>query len=323
MTGGAGPTAASAAFAAALACAAALAWAWCGRSGSGRARALLATGADPPPGDTMRAWSRRWGDVLRGRLPLPVVKVLARRWATRRCVRAPGPLARACAGAGRAWWCLPAGGVVGLLGHSWLPVVLGVFAAPPACRWERRRRERAAADRTETAVIDLCTGVAGELRGGRLPAGALLTAGAGRLGREGAALLAAARFGGDVPTVLHRASRLPGAQGLRGAAACWQVATDGGAGLADGLDRVADALRSEREQREELRAQLAGPRSTATVLALLPVFGLLLGTAMGAEPLDVLFHSPAGLGCLAAGCLLEWAGLVWVARLVRAAEEES
>ncbi|MGH3325873.1 MAG: type II secretion system F family protein, partial [Streptomyces sp.] len=102
--------------------------------------------------------------------------------------------------------------------------------------------------------------------------------------------------------------------------ACWQVAVEGGAGLAEGLDRVAGALRAERDQREELRAQLAGPRSTAVVLALLPGFGLLLGGAMGAGPLRVLLHSPAGLVCLVVGGLLEWAGLAWVARLVRTAE---
>jgi tight adherence protein B len=98
------------------------------------------------------------------------------------------------------------------------------------------------------------------------------------------------------------------------------VAADNGAGLATGLDRVADALRAERDQRADLRAQLAGPRSTATVLALLPVFGLLLGGAMGARPLQVLFHSSVGLACLVVGVLLEAAGLAWVARLVRNAE---
>ncbi|MDT0380272.1 type II secretion system F family protein [Streptomyces sp. DSM 42041] len=307
MRGGPWSTEVSAAFAAALACAALLAWLLCDRRDPGRARLLLATGADPAPRPLGGDRARLLGGALRERLPRGAVAALQRSWAR----------------AGRAWWCLPAGGLVGALGESWIPAVLGLFTVPVAGRLARRRRAREAAERTENAVIDLCADVAGELRGGRLPAGALLSAGAGRLGKEGAALLAAARFGGDVPAVLHRAARLPGAHGLTGVAACWQVATDGGAGLADGLDRVADALRAERDQRDELRAQLAGPRSTAVVLALLPAFGLLLGTAMGAEPLHVLLHSPVGLGCLAVGGLLEWAGLAWVARLVRTAEEES
>lgn len=219
-----------------------------------------------------------------------------------------------------AWWCVAGGAFLALLAASPLPLVAGAAAMPLVRRTLRSRAERRAADRREEAVITLCTAVAGELRAGRLPARALCAAGVAGLGEGGAAVLAAARFGGDVPEALRAAGRLPGADGLRAVAACWQVAADNGAGLATGLDRVADALRAERDQRADLRAQLAGPRSTAAVLALLPVFGLLLGGAMGAHPLRILFHSAVGSACLAAGVLLETAGLAWVARLVRNAE---
>lgn len=326
MTGVAWSGAAAPVLWAALFCAALVAWVLTGRNGPGQARILLAAGEETDtrpfrPGPQRRPWAGlgtlgtvRLAEGIGRRLGHRCGRVFGRRPGTRRLVRLG-------AGAGRAWWCLPAGGAVGLLGDSLLPLVFGAAAVPVAGRWESARRARVSAEKRESAVIELCTGVAGELRCGRMPADALLSAGGDRLGPEGAALLAAARFGGDVPAALHRAARLPGADGLRGAAACWQVATDGGAGLADGLDRVADALRAERDQRFELRAQLAGPRSTALVLALLPVFGLMLGTAMGAEPLRVLLHSPVGLACLVAGALFEGAGLAWVARLVRAAEE--
>ncbi len=56
------------------------------------------------------------------------------------------------------------------------------------------------------------------------------------------------------------------------------------------------------------------------MLAGLPALGLLLGTAMGADPLRVLLHTGAGLGCLVIGGLLEGAGLWWALRIVRAAE---
>ncbi len=218
------------------------------------------------------------------------------------------------------WWC-PVGGVLlALLAGSPLPLVAGAAAVPLVRRSLRSRADRRAADRREQAVITLCTAVAGELRAGRLPDRALCTAGVAGLAEGGSAVLAAARFGGEVPAALRAAGRRPGADGLRAVAACWQVAADNGAGLATGLDRVADALRAERDQRADLRAQLAGPRSTANVLALLPAFGLLLGGAMGAHPLQVLFHSSVGLACLATGGLLEAAGLAWVARLVRNAE---
>jgi tight adherence protein B len=304
-------------------CVATLAWMLTGRHGPKQARLLLATGADCERGSRGSGPARPWGDAVRAVVPGRVVERLGSRFARRRSAFLTGRLARLGSRAGRAWLCLPAGVALGLLGESVIPALGGVLAVPLAARWDRARRTRTAAERRESAVIELCAGVAGELRGGRMPAGALLAAGVAKWGREGGALLAAARFGGDIPAVLHRAAQLPGADGLRGAAACWQVSADGGAGLADGMDRVADALRAERDQRADLRAQLTGPRSTAAVLALLPVFGLLLGTGMGAGPLQVLLHSPVGLGCLTAGALLEWAGLAWVARLVRGAEEVS
>ncbi|MEU2875785.1 type II secretion system F family protein, partial [Streptomyces sp. NPDC007070] len=142
----------------------------------------------------------------------------------------------------------------------------------------------------------------------------------GGFGAAEAAVLAAARFGGDVPGALAAAARRPGAEGLRGLAACWRVAVDQGAGLAAGLDRLEAALRADRDQRCDLRAQLAGARATAVMLAGLPVLGLLLGTAMGADPLHVLLHTGAGLGCLVVGGVLEGVGLWWASGIVRRAE---
>ncbi|MFC8433726.1 type II secretion system F family protein [Streptomyces sp. NPDC057253] len=144
--------------------------------------------------------------------------------------------------------------------------------------------------------------------------------GGGGLGAAQAVVLAAARFGGDVPGALAAAARRPGAEGLLGLAACWRVAVDQGAGLAAGLDRLEGALRAERDQRADLRAQLAGARSTAWMLAGLPVLGLGLGAALGADPLRVLLHSGAGLGCLVVGGLLEGLGMWWAMRIVRGAE---
>ncbi|WP_329336484.1 hypothetical protein OG866_19835 [Streptomyces sp. NBC_00663] len=140
------------------------------------------------------------------------------------------------------------------------------------------------------------------------------------LGGARAAVLAAARFGGDVPGALAAAARQPGAGGLLGLAACWRVAVDRGAGLAAGLDRLEAALRAERDQRADLRAQLAGARSTAVMLAGLPVLGLLLGTALGSDPLHVLLHTGPGLGCLVVGGVLEGLGMWWAMRIVRGAE---
>ncbi|WP_306332729.1 type II secretion system F family protein [Streptomyces sp. KL118A] len=225
------------------------------------------------------------------------------------------------------WWCLVAGTAVSLLGASVVPLVVGAAGVPLAARARRARDARRDRERRGDAVIALCGELAGEVRAGRQPGEALrLTlrepaqAGAGP-GTARSAVLAAARFGGDVPEALRSAAQAPGAEGLLGLAACWRVAVDRGAGLAAGLERLEDALRSERDQRADLRAQLAGARSTAVMLAALPLLGLLMGAALGADPLRVLLHTGPGLACLAAGAVLEGVGAWWALRIVRGAAE--
>ncbi|MDK1476339.1 type II secretion system F family protein [Streptomyces sp. 549] len=292
------PASAESAHAAALACAGAAALlAMRTRPGERRARLVLAGASGPRFGPGQFGRGQRWNEVMR-RADL---RALAAR-------------------TGRHWAAIPVGLLIAWATQSVLPLACAAAAVPLLRRHLRRREQRRAAERTEGAVLDFCLGLVAELRSGRQADAALLAVGTAGLGQAGSAVLAAARFGGDVPAALHRAARTPGAGGLLGVAACWRAAVDGGAGLADGLDRVASALRAEREQREEVRAQLAGPRSTAVVLALLPLFGLVLGATMGADPVRVLLHSPVGWAVLTAAGLLEWAGLAWVSRIVRTAE---
>lgn len=277
---------------AAVACVGAAFWLLGERQGAARrARLLLASGeaaGSEPPG-----WRRMAGELrhVRGRLRPE-------------------------------WWSPVAGLVLAVLGASVLPAVLGAAGVPLLRRVRLAGRARRDRERRSDAVVALCGALAGEVRAGRQPGEALLRAArdCGGLADAQATVLAAARFGGDVPGALATAARQPGAEGLRGLAACWRVAVDQGAGLAAGLDRLAAALRAERDQRSDLRAQLAGARATAVMLAGLPALGLLIGTALGADPLHVLLHTGAGLGCLAAGGVLEGLGLWWVQRIVRGAE---
>ncbi|MEU0355360.1 type II secretion system F family protein [Streptomyces cyaneofuscatus] len=298
MTGG---TSGYAAHTAAL-CAGAAVWLVARREpGARRARVLFVDG----PAEPWRAW-RSWSFLLK-----------ARKSAVER----------------REWWCVPVAVVLAVLGASVLPLIAGAMAVPLVRRWMRGRARRRQCEWAADSVAALCAAVVGELRAGHEPGQALSAglrecaanggqrAGGGAwLGDAEAAVLAAARFGGDVPGALRQAAAGPGLGGLSGMAACWQVAVDGGAGLVAGLDRLETALRADRRRREELRAQLAGAWSTVVVLALLPVAGLGLGAALGADPLRVLLHTPGGLFCLAVGGFLEAAGLFWACRIVRAGE---
>lgn len=270
-------------------CVGAAVWLMAGRDPKvTRARLLLADGGVLPP-PARCSWERLWPrarDELRRR---------------------------------REWLCPPVGLLLALAGESVLPLLAAAVATPVVRRWLRARELDRHRDLRVDGVIAFCGAVAGELRAGSQPGQALLSAarGTGGLGDAEAAVLAAARFGGDVPGELRAAAQEPGAGGLAGVAACWRVAVDGGAGLAEGLDRLEAALRAERDQRADLRTQLAGARATIGLLALLPVVGLAMGWALGADPLRVLLHSPAGMLCLLIGGALEISGICWAGRIVR------
>lgn len=270
--------------------------------------------------------------------------IVFRRWRHSRTVRRAGallggparvgPVSRwSVLGRARPVWLvpelllLPAGLLAGELSRSPVPPLLAAVAVLPVRRWRSRRRRAAEARRRAAAVVDLCTGLAAELRSGATQQQALHTV-LGRasqltegLGAESSARLAAGRYGADIPAALRSVAELPGGRGAAAVAACWQVTAESGTGLAPGLDQLADALRAERALAEEIESELSGPRTTVAVLAALPLVGLLLGAALGAEPVRILLHTPAGLACLAAGALLEAAGLAWTARIVRAAED--
>jgi tight adherence protein B len=214
---------------------------------------------------------------------------------------------------------------------AWL--VSPTTAAPRA--GQGRRRERAARDDDgrldrpvrwcrnrlrpdpEPAVAELLAGLAAELAAGQPPALALAHAAADlhpppcpRGGRAAAA-------GGDVVAALRVDAGAPGADALQGLAACWEVAEQSGAGLALAVGRLAEGVRATAEARAQLRAEVAAARASARLLAGLPVFGLVIGHWIGADPLAWLLGTWPGRAALALGLLLEVLGLVWLARMVR------
>lgn len=102
-------------------------------------------------------------------------------------------------------------------------------------------------------------------------------------------------------------------------AAAWTVATESGAPLAGCLRAIATSLRDIAELHRELEVALAGPRSTARLVAALPVVAVVFGAVMGFDTVQVLFFSPLGLACLALGTGLLIAAWRWNGALVTAA----
>jgi tight adherence protein B len=217
-----------------------------------------------------------------------------------------------------------AGTLGGLLAGAWLgpPVLLLLLGLLLGSlvhkRVARARSRRARESGARTAACEACELMAAELRAGRTPSQALDAGAAVFAGLASAAV--AATLGGDVPRALRTFSG-PGQEALRPLAAAWLVAERSGASLATLLDRTVATLRESQSVRDEVSAQLSAPRATSRVLAVLPLVGVGLGFGMDADPLGFLLGTPAGAACLAAGTALAVAGLLWVERLARSAED--
>lgn len=109
------------------------------------------------------------------------------------------------------------------------------------------------------------------------------------------------------------------AAGVPGAIASCRLSTALGAPLADILQTVAGGVAESGQAEASRRAALAGPRTTARLLACLPVVGLGLGMLVGADPASLLLDGGVGSAVGALGIVLMAVGHLVTRRLIRAA----
>lgn len=172
---------------------------------------------------------------------------------------------------------------------------------------ERRRLERARETARAGSTLALL------LSSGRIPTEALVEA------SEDADCLAPAatsiRLGGNASDALRRAAAEPGREGLAAMAAAWHVSERSGAPVAEVMEQVAVALRQEQQVGDVVAAELSAARASGRIMALLPLVAIALGTAVGADPVSVLFNSAGGQWLVLAGVGLACAGVVWTERI--------
>lgn len=96
----------------------------------------------------------------------------------------------------------------------------------------------------------------------------------------------------------------------------WGLSAKLGGPIFLALNRIADVF--DRQQRNQREVQLAfsGPQATAKLVMWLPVLALLLGQAVGMNPIGAIFHSLLGALSVSLGLGLMVAGRQWTRRLL-------
>ncbi|GIF74066.1 type II secretion system F family protein [Asanoa siamensis] len=185
-----------------------------------------------------------------------------------------------------------------LLGGVVAAVILGAYATVATVSL-RRRRGNATRRAARSALLDRLTGLAADLRAGVPIATAVLAA-------ETA----------DATAPLAVFPEQDADQRLASLArAAVTLAERTGAPLADLVDRIEADARAGDRARDAAAAQAAGAQATAMLLAALPIGGLALGYAIGADSLAILLRTPLGAVCALCAVTLQILGLVWSQRL--------
>jgi tight adherence protein B len=176
---------------------------------------------------------------------------------------------------------------------------------------------RHAAQRRRAELLAALRVLIGELEAGARPAAAL--GAAAEAGPTHAATFAAAAAAAE--SAADAGSLLTGHPETHALGLAWRLAEETGVELCGVLTRVAADLTAVEEQRRGVAIALAGPRASATLLTGLPLLGVGLGLAMGARPQAFLIGSSGGrvVGCV--GVLLDVAGVLWMRRILRRAEQ--
>jgi tight adherence protein B len=221
------------------------------------------------------------------------------------------------------WWMAIAPAGIGcvvaaamLTGPAGAAVTLATMsAAVTVLRLAYRQRRRRAALVTRRSVTQACAALAAQLRIGRVPSEALTVAAQDCpvLNRARSAL----ELGGDVVSVWRGQSTDPGCGGFADLARAWRVSAETGAPMAGALEQVADSLADDQALASVVAGELAGPRATGKIMAVLPLCGIALGYALGGDPIGFLLHGPLGWGCLVCGVGLAALGVLWVEMLAQ------
>ncbi|MDO5668499.1 MAG: type II secretion system F family protein [Corynebacterium sp.] len=99
-------------------------------------------------------------------------------------------------------------------------------------------------------------------------------------------------------------------------AALWRLADRHGLPLTALVAQAQTRLDARLRHRDTTTATLQGPQATAVILTLLPLAGIAMGTAMGADPVGFLTGGGLGGVLLVLGTALAAGGFVWARHII-------
>jgi len=224
-------------------------------------------------------------------------------------------LPRLLAGAGAVCALAAAGAVAGIAGLVATTAVLATGGLLVR-RALADRRGRAAS----TEILAALRMLGRELRAGAEPATAAANASAACRGQGAEVLLELAHLARSDGALSRRVGGHQNsvrAQTVEQLRCGWLLTRRHGLAFTPLVDALAATVAEQLAADAERSGQVAGPRMSGYVMAVLPVLGLGLGIGMGADPLRVLMTTPVGRVLLVVGVGLTCAGLLWSARIVR------
>jgi tight adherence protein B len=118
-------------------------------------------------------------------------------------------------------------------------------------------------------------------------------------------------------------SRLVGDKAAIAMTSASRLSVQLGAPLAAVLLKIQETMIAESEADADRKAAFAGPQTTARVLLGLPILGLLLGSLLGANPLEVVTSGGVGTAAVLAGVFLLFLGRWWISQLITQAQRSA
>lgn len=239
-------------------------------------------------------------------------------------LHAPSPASRVNSGLGRSWspgW-IPVGvGAVSLValsvGRAGVVIAAAMAAAVVVYTLQERRNQRlclAGAQAAATFIGHLAEGVSAgaTMADAAARAAERLPTGVPRALLHDVSLLTTFTHQGSLPPTLTTPE-------LERVACLWRCAQTRGVPIASLLATARDEIDTRLQHRAATDAALTGPKTTATVLSLLPLGGIAMGSAMGANPVGLLLGPGIGSALLLVGTAFVCGGVLASGAIIRRA----